>query len=483
MKTQTVSATPLASSMIETFRAIGYNLQTAIADIIDNSISASARNIRVHFEWAGEKSWVTITDDGTGMNDAEIINAMRPGSRSPLAERDPKDLGRFGLGLKTASFSQCRKLTVISKKNDGAMNYWTWDLDYVIESEKWELIRIEPDGKHLTTLSKQQSGTIIVWEDIDRLVKGSNSESDKDLERFLNEAKTVKAHLAMVFHRFIEQSRLKLFFNGELVEAWDPYLKGEKATQPLPDEPIGGGKVRVKAYILPHISKITKEVHTRAEGPAGWNAQQGFYIYRNDRMLVAGSWLGMYRKEEHYKLARIMVDIPNSLDHEWQIDIKKSVARPPAAIYTDLKRIANFTRGEAVKIYRHRGKVLQRNLQQDFVMVWQEKTRHGKRFYEVNRDHPAWASLQEDHPLAAKHMEKFLRMLEETVPVPLIALRESERPDAQLKPFEQAATKELEELLKLMYATLCKQMPPSQAKQQLHFIEPFSEYPEMIEKL
>lgn len=479
LKTQ--NAEPLASSMIETFRAIGYNLQTAIADIIDNSISASAKNIYVDFQWAGQNSWISIRDDGYGMTDREIVEAMRPGSKSPTEDRDPKDLGRFGLGLKTASFSQCRKLTVISRAKNKDINFWTWDLDYVIRTDKWDLIKLQPIQKHTSVIPA--TGTTVLWEQIDRLTGNTNVESEKDLDNFLKSAETVKAHLAMVFHRFIEQKKIRLFFNTAEVEAWDPYLKGEKATQPLPDEPLHAGRIIVKPYILPHISKINQAIHKKAEGPKGWNAQQGFYIYRNERLLVAGDWLGMFRKEEHYKLARIMVDIPNTLDLDWQIDIKKSVARPPASIRQELKRIANYTRSEAVKIYRHRGKVLQRSLKNDFVMLWEERVRHGKRFYEVNREHPLILEMLNSNPGMKGKINSLLRVIEETVPVPLITLNESERPDTQGKPFEDSSEKELSGLLKLMYDSLCVNHTPEQAKQQLLFIEPFNEYPELIENL
>lgn len=480
---KTHKAEPLASSMIETFRAIGYNLQTAVADIIDNSVSASAKNIFINFQWNGENSWVTIRDDGKGMNDDEIVEAMRPGSKSPVEERDPKDLGRFGLGLKTASFSQCRKLTVISIKEKSEVNFWTWDLDYVIDSNCWNLLKLEPAQEHVKSLSSDNSGTIVLWENIDRLTKNSGKENEKDLDNFLKAAETVKAHLAMVFHRYIEQNKMKMFFNGAEVEAWDPYLKGEKATQPLPDEPLAGGKIIIKPYVLPHVSKITNAIHKKAEGPRGWNSQQGFYIYRNERLLVAGDWLGMFRKEEHYKLARIMIDIPNTLDLDWQIDIKKSVARPPAAIRHELKRIANYTRSEAVKIYRHRGKVLQRTLGRDFVMLWEEKLKHGKRFYEVNREHPLIKEIILSNPGIKANINALLRVIEETVPVPLITLNESEKPDTQGKPFEDTGGKEIIELLKLMYTSMLKNNSPQQAKQQLLFIEPFNEYPQLIDSL
>src|SRR5258708_3144611 len=108
-------ATPHAGNMIEDFRSIGYSLQTAIADIVDNSIAAKEKNIWIDLEWNGENTAVIITDDGIGMSKDELINAMRPGSKNPLADRSSEDLGRFGLGLKTASFSQCRILTVATK--------------------------------------------------------------------------------------------------------------------------------------------------------------------------------------------------------------------------------------------------------------------------------------------------------------------------------------------------------------------------------
>ena len=139
------SAAPEAASMIETFRAIGYNLETAVADIIDNSISAGAKNIRITTIWKGGQSLIAIKDDGCGMNSNEIIQAMRPGAQNPLSERNSNDLGRYGLGLKTASFSQCRKLSVLSKKLGYCAAYWTWDLDYVAQSDSWELLHWMPE--------------------------------------------------------------------------------------------------------------------------------------------------------------------------------------------------------------------------------------------------------------------------------------------------------------------------------------------------
>ena len=184
-KYQTTPAIPEASSMIESFRAIGYNIETAVADIIDNSISANAKNIWIHFEWKGSQTWLSIKDDGSGMNDNELIQAMRPGSKNPLQKREEKDLGRFGLGLKTASFSQARQLTVISKKIDAESVFWTWDLDFVNDTGRWDLIKYLPNENLELEISNLSSGTIVIWNDIDRVVKNFSEDDNKALDKFL----------------------------------------------------------------------------------------------------------------------------------------------------------------------------------------------------------------------------------------------------------------------------------------------------------
>jgi hypothetical protein len=114
-------------------------------------------------------------------------------------------------------------------------------------------------------------------------------------------------------HRFIENGKIKIYFQERLIEAWNPFLLSEVATQAFPEELINNGKVSIKGFVLPHKSKLSDENFKKAEGPKGWNEQQGFYVYRNERLLLAGDWLGLYRKEEHYKLARIQIDLPITL--------------------------------------------------------------------------------------------------------------------------------------------------------------------------
>ena len=301
-KLKKAEAIPEASSMIETFRAIGYSLETAIADIIDNSISANAKNIYINRLWRGGQSVITIKDDGVGMNSLEIIHAMRPGAQNPLSDRSETDLGRFGLGLKTASFSQCRKLSVLSKRNGENSAFWTWDLDYVSQCDKWELLQWMPE-EFKGELDNLQSGTLVVWSDLDRVLPAQTAEIDDNAKRkFSDTLDKVKNHLVMTFHRFIEEKAIKIFWCEHEIEAWNPFFLNETKTQELPTEIINGG-AKMKGYVLPHKNNFSSEqAYKKAEGMNGYPAMQGFYIYRGNRLLLAGDWLGLFRKEEHYKM-------------------------------------------------------------------------------------------------------------------------------------------------------------------------------------
>jgi hypothetical protein len=484
-KYQTTPAIPEASSMIETFRAIGYSIEAAVADIIDNSIPALAKNVWVNFEWKGSETWLSIKDDGSGMNNEELIQAMRPGSKNPLEDRNIKDLGRFGLGLKTASFSQCRKLTVISKIAGGESAYWTWDLDFVKQSGKWELIKYLPDSISECVIDELSSGTIVVWNDIDRLVKNFKVGDNKALDKFLIVMEQVKKHIAMVFHRFIESGKIKIHFQNRLIEAWDPYLKDEVATQLFPYEPLLNAIISVKGYVLPHKSKITETRFKEGEGPKGWNEQQGFYIYRNERLLLAGDWLGLFRKEEHYKLARIQIDLPNSLDAEWQIDIKKSIARPPHILREQLKAYASQIRVQAIEVYRHKGKNVKQSPGQKFVSLWIDHKRGNKWYYKINREHPIIEKLKEQAASEPdKAIETLIRFIEETIPTKSIYIKEAEEPESQGKPFEGVKHSEILKLMQLVYNSLIEQgKKDSEARSIIINLDPFNHYPEYIVNL
>ncbi|PTX92319.1 ATP-binding protein [Opitutus sp. ER46] len=471
--------------MIESLRAFGYDLPSAIADLIDNSIFAGASTVWVDFFWAGEFSTICVTDNGTGMTEATLVDAMRPGSRNPLESRDPKDLGRYGLGLKTASFSQCRRLTVRTKVRSCQPATRCWDLAFVAFKKKWLLMREAGDEaeRQLKRLSSLPQGTAVLWENMDRIVRGQSADNAAQKHLFHARINGVERHLAMVFHRFMEgKRRLKILVNDNAIDPWDPFLKNERATQQIADEKIAQlhGRINIVPFVLPHISKLTARKHTEAAGIKGWNHQQGFYVYRNERLLVAGDWLGLpFTKEEHFKLARIQLDIPNSMDQEWEIDVTKSKARPPDGFRDDLKRIAEATRARASEVYRHRGKVSARHSSQDFVFVWQQKIRSGKYQYRINREHPLVK-----HALAVHgtDVDRLLRLIEETVPIPLLAITSSEHPDQHATPFEGSSSAEVLDTMKAVFGAMRKSSVPAvQALERIAVMEPFDRFPELVE--
>ena len=480
-------ASPGATELFESLRAFGYDLPTALADVIDNSISAGARNVWIDLKWAGRNSRITVRDDGRGMSEARLVEAMRPGSASPLDVRDPEDLGRFGLGLKTASISQCRCLTVLTKAPKNAAAVRRWDLDYIASTgtSEWRLLKGDAllPAKDRGLLKGQISGTVLFWDRLDALVGDVEADDETAQRHFRERAEAVRDHLAMVFHRFLKGRRaVKVHLNGRAVEPWDPFMEDSETVEPLPEETLGRGaeQIEVKAFILPHHSRISTDQHTRAAGPRGWNDHQGFYIYRNRRLLVAGDWLGLgMQKEEHFKLARIRIDMPASVDLRWQIDVKKSQARPPATLRRDLLRIARTARSRASSIYRHRGKIIQRTLGDERVFLWKHLTKHGRTFYKINRAHPLVEKLLA-MASAKRPLRALLSLVEQTVPAPLIVIKNAEAPDSLAQPFEDSPAELRRTMAEVFDAMVESGARRSEAARALLAMEPFNLFPDLV---
>lgn len=479
---------PKANAMINTFRAFGYNLQTAIADIIDNSISAKADNIWINYAWDGTDSWVTILDDGEGMNLSSLVNAMTPGSKDPNDERDENDLGRFGLGLKTSSFSQCKVLTVVSKTEGYPVLKRCWDLDFVNQTGKWSLLDYISDESYLDKLSEMKSGTLVLWQNLDRLVGNSHKENDAARKVFLEEFSLVEEHLGLVFHRYLQKKKLKLFINGIQIQPWDPFMKEENGGQLICTEGPDANNVTIKCYVLPHISNIDIEVRKKAKTD-DWYKLQGFYIYRNERLLLYGDWLGLFPKNEHYKNARILIDIPNKLDHLWKIDIKKATATPSISIRKDLVRLGKMTRLAAANIYRFRGNQIMLDdsfTSFDFQSVWKaSKLRDGSVKYYINQEHPIIGRLLESDNISKNDLKGILNLIGNTTPIESIIQNYSENPESLELRSENI---ELEEgtilLAKLMFGSLLQTgLSNDFALKQIFHIQPFNEYPQLIEYL
>ncbi|MDE1169855.1 MAG: ATP-binding protein [Verrucomicrobium sp.] len=484
-----VTIPPRPSVMVESLRSVGYETTTALADIIDNSISAGADEIRVNFHWAGRNSFITIWDNGNGMDQAELIEAMRLGSKDPREKRKKSDLGRFGLGLKTASFSQCLKLTVITKRADEETISLCWDLDHVRKTESWEVTPGRGDNLKSAAKSIRTSGTVVLWENLDRVCDSESDDANifSSQESFLGLAATVETHLGITFHRFISgPGKIHLQINGNTVKPWDPFITGHPACQNPEQSEIHfkGERIIVSCHILPHHTKLPEHEWQEAGGSAGWLANQGFYVYRNKRLLVAGDWLGLGpRKEEHYKLARISVDIPNTIDRYWDLDVKKSRAVVPHGLRRRLTQLAKATRDRAAAVYRHRGKIIGRE-KAEASFVWIQKTVRSKLHYEISRKHPTVAASLKAAGERKSEMESLLRLIEESIPVPAIVLECSQKEDALAGPFEGVPEIEIYKLFAQCVESIIKSgRSREDAMNHLRNAEPFNLYPAIMENL
>lgn len=376
---------PRASSIIRSMRDIGYSLNTAVADIIDNSIAARATKIELRFI-GGDNPILIIADNGVGMSKDELYEAMRFAYIGPNEIRRKDDLGRFGLGLKTASFSQARRLIVLTSK-DGESNCVEWNLDYVIHQGKWLLqirdpmdIVLDDDLAHLI----QPHGTVVIWKDIDRLFDKNNN------PKYLNDTlNNLRDHIALVFHRFISGlhgDKLEISLNCNKINSVDPFLLKNHNTQNYPVEKVkvGNSLVTIHTHILPHHKWLKKDEEDYLKNKSDLLNNQGFYVYRNNRLMVWGDWFRLIKKSESTKLARIEIHFDNTLDSEWQIDVKKSKVSPPPAVRQRLIEIIEEIAGASKRVY---GARINRTLTQ-LDKPWERYTNDGFIVYAVNKDYP-----------------------------------------------------------------------------------------------
>ncbi len=410
---------PRAASLIESMRDLGYSLETALADIIDNSIAASAKSVDIHFEAAGEPS-ICIVDDGHGMSEDELFEAMRLGCFSPIEQRSSNDLGRFGLGLKTASFSQCRQLTVVSKKN-GIISGARWDLDEVVREDEWLLQILDDEEIESTGWFDRLdgSGTIVIWEKLDRLTDQTSGANLKD--HLYESLDVARKHLALVFHRFLQGEKpfhkIALRINEGPVEPFDPFNSRHPATQHLTEEvhKIEGHKVRIQAFILPHHKKCARTEYEHHAGEGGYLRNQGFYVYRNGRLIIHKTWFRIVKQSQLTQLARVRVDMPSGLDHLWKIDVRKASAQPPFAVREKLKQIVDQITGASGRVYTFKGKKL---VGPKIDSLWIRKAKHNEIAYEVNRDHPLLKHFATQ--IGVEHAHRFnavIKAVEQCFPV------------------------------------------------------------------
>ncbi|MEK6323318.1 MAG: ATP-binding protein [Acidobacteriota bacterium] len=487
-----LSPSPLA--LLEALRSIGYTLDTALADIFDNSITAQATSISVQFLWNQGEPWLAVIDDGKGMTAEGLVHAMRFGSKNPMEARDPNDLGRFGLGLKTASISQCRRLTVVSKKN-GKLSGCEWNLDSVLgeKADRWYAGFLS--GETLSEdeflcsfaaerLGDKKSGTIVLWRNLDQLIdRFGQAEAESAFSKLLDDS---RHHLELVFHRFLSpeggQRKIRIDFNGSELEAFNPFNSSHSATQELPSHTffVEGKPVTVQPVVLPHHAKLSREEYEKYAGPGSYLHNQGFYVYRNKRLIIKGTWFRLIKKEELNKLIRVRVDIPNTLDHIWRIDIRKSQATPPESVRRELKQIIARIESAGKKVYRQRGSVTARGRA---VPVWARRAAEGTVFYEVNDEHPAITSiLQDSPPDSRKRFKDCLALISSTLPYDLL-YHDSADDNTDLE-YPEVDRERLLAIGRVIAKTLAEGgTPEKEIPERLLGIEPFSRIPDLVDEI
>lgn len=444
---------PEPDSLLQSARSFGYTIETALADLIDNSITAEASEIAIAYGVEHFNSFVRIEDNGKGMTEKELLNALKMGSFNPLTERHDNDLGRFGLGLKTASFSQCRRLTVKTKTSDGNTFVKCWDLDVVADEKDWVLLRGFADSssqKNMGEFSLANSGTIILLEKLDRLQETNDGKSEK--EHFYRKFENVKKHLGVIFHRFLESEEIKLKVLNESVSPISPfYISDTIPATELAEEQLSirGHSITIQPYILPHESKLTIDERKQLQIIKGWTEHQGIYLYRNRRLISDGTWLDLdFRKKDSQRLCRIAIDIPNTLDKEWQIDVKKSSAKIPDIIRKRIKEICFASIEKAIKVYTHRGAYIRgKGEKRELVYIWKARQKQGKRSYEINKEHPINELITDYLRENAYIFNDYMKLIGETLPVSLIVGDFSD-PTVLMKDFFEDAREDLKAIYK-----------------------------------
>lgn len=423
MKIENVS--PNLANFVASLRDIGYSTEVAVADILDNSIAAKAKNVKIYAVPDPDVVF-SILDDGIGMSSAELVEGMRLAVKGPAMARDSTDLGRFGLGLKTASFSQCKRLTVISNKF-GRISARIWDLDYIAEQNQWLLITPEPyEIEHLPCydeLASMRTGTLVVWQRVD-------SFSEADIPDVVYR---LRQHLSLVFHRFMEGSvgvsRVNIEINGNKLKPFDPFHASHPATQQFTVEKINmyGGTIQIQPYILPHHSKTSQLEYEQYATEEGYTKSQGFYLYRANRLLVYGTWWGLHRAIDAHKLVRIRIEVPNTQDKYWQIDIKKSSANPAPELKADLKRIIAKATDLGARPYTGRGRKIQDKLTTKF---WELIAVGTNIRFALNLDHPLLAKLRNEGECQSRFelLEFYLKGVQAFLPLDAIQAQLQQNP-------------------------------------------------------
>lgn len=481
---------PTADVLMTSMRSMGYTFESAVADIIDNSIAASATKIELKYPVSPSELFVAICDNGTGMTRDELFNAMRYGSRHHDDKRSDKDLGRFGLGLKSASLSQCRRLTVISKKNQ-ELSAFVWSLDDVEEKKGWLMTEYSSEEIESIRFSEylegKDSGTVVLWEDFDLMEKSSG----KVYAELSSLQGSTADYIALIFHRFLSKDRngLEIYSNNYKIEPLDPFLEKHPKTDirrrislPVQDNDGVERMVYVQPYVLPFQKDLTSEDKKLSGGIENYRTKQGFYIYRNERLIIWGRWFGRTR-DELTKYARVKVDIPNTLDDIWGIDIKKQSAKIPGVIKSQLTKAVDEAMDISIRKQKHKGRRAKPDENIDY--IWDRIEERNNTFsYKINRNSRIFDLIkgQVSDEMWAQ-IDMVLEEIEESVPFQQIYIDKSQDKVEDTVSDERLAEIKSKAQMLVKMAVSMGDTDTETAIQGLMKSEPFNRYPELEETL
>lgn len=353
---ETKGALPNAAKFFNAnMRGGDYNFSSAIADLIDNSIQAKSTMIEILVDYS-EKT-VAIVDNGDGMDLATLDEAMKVASETH--EYSEEDLGRYGTGMKAASLSQARRVKVASKaRHGGSLNIQILDLDHITETNDWDQLVIvgEEDDLPAGVLAhfKSSSGTAVIWESLDRVFDDDRMSDQEAYAELTSQVEDARNHIGFVFHRFMTgeaaaRPKISVSINGSSVEPIDPFWRSEPKTALVKDLELRyrNGTVSLQGYVLPTEKEFSsREAFKSAVAPGKrWMGSQGFYTYRNDRLISWGGWLGVRSLEEKVKLARIAFNFPSSLDAVMSVNVSRTKvqlsSQLKAAIYDAVREVVS----------------------------------------------------------------------------------------------------------------------------------------------
>ena len=472
---------PSPALLITSLRSIGYSPETAVADIIDNSITAGATTVSLAFEWHDGHPTLSILDNGRGMSLSQLLEALRLGSAPASGSRHPDDLGRFGLGLKTASFSQCRRLLVATRLTGHEMHLREWDLDHVANTGRWQLLVPSPQAGRDDQLRNMPHGTLVRWELLDRFTGTAGTET-----HFWTVAERISRHLSLVFHRYLSgdgPAPLKIVVDGHALRPTDPFLSGNPKTRHYdPEYPPHDRSLSVRPCILPRVEDLTSDrEREEATGPLGWEAHQGFFVYRNDRLLQAGGWLGLFRPSPAYNRVRLRLDLTTSTDDAWQVDVLKCRATAPAGVRPFLRTLAERTCALATRKRPNAPQTAPRVAGViHFEPVWLSQPDNPRQPFALNRRHPVQASLlQASDPAATPALAEIaLRLLEDTMPALTTPQAAELAPETGFLPaYEQQIANDIMALVRVLAGA---GQTTGQMQNFLLSAEPYNEFPTLI---